>query len=201
MGALELVMAGLVVWMGYLVVKKVGFNYQVVGQALDVLGVPGVQERVISNAPHAELMQRVADRYIFLTKTFPIITLGVVALCVALYMSLKGSVVSGDAVSMEWVGFCSIVIGGALTWLITFEPAPDWLYESHVLVLLAKSRIDLEVIQAALKDIENKADRELSEEEANFINMQCMMLADLASEVEATVKDLEQQRRELLDNA
>lgn len=110
---------------------------------------------------------------------------------------------SGEAVSAEWVGFCSLVIGGAITWLITFEPAPDWLYESHVLILLAKSKIDQEVILAALKEIEGKAGatENLTEDEANFINMQCLMLSELAKDVEATVNDLEQQKRELIDNA
>lgn len=203
MGALELVMACIVLPMLYMMVTKVGFNYQVVGQSLDVLGVPGVQERVISNESHASLMQRVVDRYVFLTRMFPLAAAGVGIACVALYMSLKGSVVSGNEVSMEWVGFCSLVISGAFTWLATFEPAPDWLYESHVIVLLTKSKIDLEVILATLKEIESKATKgkELTDSELNFINMQCLMLTELAKDVEATVRDLEQQKRELIDNA
>lgn len=207
MGALEYVMLGIIVTLLFLTVKKVGFNYQVVGQSLDVLGIPGVQERVVSNTANAELMSRVVDRYIFLTRMFPLIAASVAMICVALYLSIKGSIVSGDALSMEWVGFCSMVIGGAFTWLITFDPAPDWLYESHVIVLLTKSKIDLEVILSALKEIENKATKsmELSEDEAHFISAQLLLrlqtLCELASDVEATVKDLEQQKREMIDNA
>ncbi len=203
MGALELVMAGIFLLMLYLTAKKVGFNYQVVGQSLDVLGVPGVQEQMFRNANHVELMNRVAQRWIFLTRTFPVAAVGVGILCTSLYLSLKGSMLTGEEVSAAWVGFCSLVIGGALTWLITFEPAPDWLYESHVLVLLTKSKIDLEVILAALKEIEGKAseDKNLTEAEANFIHMQCLMLSDLAKDVEATIIDLEQQKREIIDNA
>lgn len=203
MGALELVMAGIILPMLYMMVTKVGFNYQAVGQSLDVLGVPGVQERVIVNENNATLMQRVVNRYLFLTRMFPLAAAGVGIICVALYLSLKGSAVSGNEVSAEWVGFCSLVIGGAFTWLITFEPAPDWLYESHVIVLLTKSKIDLEVILAALKEIESKAHKgkELTDDEIKFINIQCTMLTELAKDVEATVRDLEQQKQELIDNA
>lgn len=197
MGALELLMVGIFLPMLYLTATKVGFNYQVVGQSLDVLGIPGVRNQLLQNADHVNLMQRIVRRYLFLTKTFPVVLLCVGMLCTALYLSLKGSAVSGEAVSMWWLAFCSLVIGGVLMWLITFDPAPDWLYETHILVLLAKSKIDLEVIHAALCDIEGRAIGELSDDELNLVRMQCTLLRNLAKEVEATVTDLEHQRREL----
>lgn len=202
MGALEYLMVGIIVTLLFLTVKKVGFNYQMVGQSLDILGTPGVQDRVITNATHAELMSRVVDRYVFLTRMFPLIAASVAMICVALYLSIKGSMISGNPLSMEWVGFCSLVIGGAFTWLVTFEPAPDWLYESHVIILLAKSKIELEVILEALKEIERKATKgaELSLDEANYISAQCHMLSELASSVELVVRDLEQQNREIIAN-
>ena len=202
MGALEYLMAGIIVTLLFLTVKKVGFNYQMVGQSLDILGIPGVQERVITNTTHADLMSRVVDRYVFLTRMFPAFAVSVALICVSLYLSIKGSMVSGNVLSVEWVGFCSLVIGGAFTWLLTFEPAPDWLYESHVVVLLAKSKIDLEVILDALKEIEHKAtkDSDLSTDEANYISAQCLMLSELAKDVESVVKELEQQKREIIAN-
>lgn len=196
---LELTIGIIGALIGFLSVKKVWFNYQIVGQTLDILGVPGVQERVFKTESNASLMQRVVDQYIFFTRVFPVAFFSVITICIMLYISLKGSLASGTPVSSEWILFCATSISGALAWLISFNAAPDWLYESQVIVMLNKSKLDLEVVEAALQEIKRKAesDIQLTEVEAMMVRNQCLMLEELANEVSDSVADLIQQQQEI----
>lgn len=182
--------------------KKVWRNYSIVGQTLDIMGMPGVQDAVLRVKSNAPLMMKLADRYVFLTKYFPIAAISTMVLMVSLYLHIRGSALTGVETSATTVTLASFIIAGALAWLWTFEDVPQWLYEAHLNVMLAQGRINLNVVEAALLDVETKlaalTDDEISSEsEVLMLQHQIAMLQDLADDVTATVADLERQQREL----
>lgn len=184
-----------------LMLRKVGHNFKVVGQTLDVMGLDRVQDHVLSVKSNTPVMSRLADHYVFLTKYFPIAAIGVLVTMVTLYLHIRWSAAAGAESSAVLVAFASIIVAGAIAWLWTFEETPQWLYEAHLIVMLAQSKINLSIVEAALVEI-NQALAAISgdiscESEALMLQSQIEMLQDLADDVTASVADLERQQREL----
>lgn len=197
---LEVTMLLVLVFM-LVMLRKVWRNFSIVGQTLDVLGMNGVQDAVLRVKSNAPLLMRLADQYVFLTKHFIIAAVSVVVTMVSLYLHIRGSVAAGTDPSTLMTMFASIIIAGAIAWLWTFEEIPQWLYEVHMVVMLAQGRINLCIVEAAMLDVEQKLaslDTEISSEsEVLMLQHQIALLQDLADDVTATVTDLERQQREL----
>lgn len=196
MGVIELVLigvVGLILWL----LRNVWRNYTVVGLLLDIIGMPGVQERLTNRKANYEFLERTANQYVFLTRYVPLMVVGIFVLIGTLYVTAS----SGTGLSPALAAVGGLTIAGVITWLINFESVPPWLHEWHLTVLLTKSAIDLEAVTASLESYEQRLNAgefdDLTETELEYVNLQVVMLETIASNVLNMIKDLEQQQMDL----
>lgn len=194
MGVIEFVLISVAILIASQL-KNVWFNYTVVGQLMDILGIKAVQDRLFTEE-HAENFARTAQQYVFLTRYVPMLIIGVYLILILMYMA----VASGVGMSAPVYTAGSLIIAGVLTWLWNFEAAPSWLYDWHITVLLTRGKIDLEVVTETIelfkqRDASGDYDK-LSPLEREFIQLQVAMLHKVHEDVSLMVDDLLKQRRE-----
>lgn len=190
-----IVLVGLILFLS----RNLVFSYKLVGHTIDVLDLPGVQDTVLRKSTNKELIIQVAQYYLLLTRYVPIALLSMFSMLAVIYTQLS----VGD--TQEWlVMLGTLVVSGGITWLWTFNPAPDWLYEAHLLVLITRATLDLEVIVETLTSLETRLIelKDKSEEDVGkqMLQAQCAMLEELAIDISATIEDLEDQQATLCDD-
>lgn len=174
--------------------RNLWFNYRVVGQVLDLLGHPGVQDRLFQDGRHDEALNKTVSQYLFITRYAPMLIVGTLVVIVIMYMNL-----SSGGVSVAGTAAGALIIAAVMTWLINFNPAPMWLYRWYLVVLLTKARIDLEVIQETNHALTERvaAATDLTAVEVEFFRGQLQLVEDALRTTQSTIDMLEQQQREL----
>lgn len=174
--------------------RNLWFNYRVVGQVLDILGHPGVQERLFKSRKYEDQLGKTAAQYILITRHAPMLIIGTLIVVGIMYLGI-----SAGGMSTIGMGIGALHIAAVLTWLINFDPAPEWLYRWHLTVLLTKANIDLEVIQESKDALVEKinAATNLTEFEVEFLNGQLEIVEVVLVTTKDTIEMLEQQQRDI----
>lgn len=193
MGVVEWVLISAIVLIVYRL-RNVYTNYKVIGNLIDVIGAPEVQERLFKQSANLEKLNRTARQYLFLTRYVPALILCVFAVIAVMFTTLAG----GDGLSPMLSGSGALIIAGVITWLLTFEPVPLWLYDWQITVLLTRGKIDLETVNQSLTTIEQRITTdefdELTDVEQEFVMLQVSLMKEVERNILAMIKDLEQQR-------
>lgn len=194
MGIIEFVLVALAVVIASQL-NRVWFNYRVVGQLIDILGIKAVQDRLFTDA-HMENLNRTTQQYVFLTRYVPMLIVGVYLVMALMYMSVASGV--GLSPTMSTIG--SLIIAGVVAWLWNFEAAPEWLYDWHITVLLTRSLIDLEAVTESIEMFEQRDENgdydTLTPAERDFIQLQVELLHNVHNDISQMVEQLLQQREE-----
>jgi hypothetical protein len=192
----QLVLAGIALLIIFQL-RNVWLNYRVVGQLLDLLDVPGVQDRLFARPSNLEMLQKTVNRYVFLTRYVPVLIIGVFATMATMAMA----VASGTGLTPTLSTMGSLAIAGAVVWLLNFEAVPHWLYEWHLTVLLTRSAIDLEAVTEVLESFAQRMkDGEydnLTPIEKEYVTLQVGMMKTIHTDTVQMVSDLTKQQAEL----
>lgn len=196
MGVVEWVLTGVVMLIVFKL-RNVYANYRVVGNLIDLIGAPDLQEQLFKQTSNLEKLNRTARQYLFLTRYVPVLVIGVFMVIAVMFAALA----SGIGLSPVLSGGGALIIAGVVTWLLTFESVPPWLYDWHIDVLLTRGAIDLEAVHESLLAIEQRMSTnefdELTDVEQEFVVLQVSMMKDVERNIKAMLKDLEQQRSAL----